>query len=256
MIDYESSESVEITFSTFVDKIFDVLDQENFSKIQRKCLENLNVVGGLSLPVDVQYEVKETRNLGDLFLVLCCHCRPYWNWMNIRILEKIAGNSLAAKQLIRKYKKEVFSKKVKDVISEISDMDIPAEKYIEVKEKWNKSFDDLLIQDIVKRWCEIEKKLNVEQTMLLKSITAGCVEICWLLRNDLVEHAICSATNSQLAGHDDQSAQELVKEDNQSITVEPIKGGDQSATQDFFPEVFYLKIGNVIIKDNITGKKN
>ena len=256
----------------------DALSKENFKRVRRKCLENLNVVGGISLPVDAEKKIMDTANLEDLFEVCCYDCRPYWNWMNIRILEKMACNSSAAKQLIEGYKKKIFSRKVKDVISEISDLEIPTDKYTEVKEKWDKNFDDLLIEDVVKRWREIEKKLSVEETMLLKSITAGCVEICWLLPNDLVEHAICSATNNRPGGDDDQSpaqkpvkeddysgtgqsfkdgdhltAQEPVEKNDQSTTQGPVKGGDQSATKNLFPEVSYLKIGDVVIKDDITS---
>ena len=260
MTDYGSSENIDVAFSTFVDEMFDVLDQENFNKVQRKCLENLNVVGGLSLSMDVENRVEDASNLGDLFKVMC-RCRPYWNWMNIRILEKMAGNSLAAKRLIEKYKKKVFTRKVKDVLSEISDLEIPTDKYTEVKEKWNKEFDDLLIQDIVKRWSEIEKKLNVEETMLLKSITAGCVEIRWLLRSDLVDHAIYSATNSHQSNtqehgkHYRQSTTEgPFKHDDQLATQELVKNDDQSATVDLFPEVLHLKIGDKVIKDDVTSK--
>lgn len=273
-----SSEDIDVAFSTFVDKMYDALSKEDFKKVRRKCLENLHVVGGISLPVDTEKKIMVTRNLADLFDV-CCHCRPYWNWMNIRILEKMASNSSAARKLIEGYKKEIFSRKVKDVISEISDLEIPTDKYIEVKEKWNKNFDDLLIQDIVQRWRDIEKKLNVKETMLLKSITAGCVEVCWLLHNDLVEHAIFSATNNHTVRDDDQSlaqkpvkeddhsdigqsfidgdyltAQEPFKKDDQSTTQGSVKGSNQSPTNDLFPEVSYLKIGDVVIKDDITSK--
>ena len=224
-------EDIENTFSAFVDEIFDVLNQENFSKVQRKCLENLDVAGGLSLSESVKDRIDDAKDLGNLFIVMCRHCKPYWNWMNIRIIEKMAGNSKPAKQLIENYKEKVFSTKVKDVILEICDVEVPTDAYTEVREKWNKDFDELLIKDIVNRWKQIEKLLNVEETMLLKKVTSGCVEICWLLRKDLVNHAICSVTKNQLVSHD-----------------------DQSTTQEFLPEVFSLKIGDVVIKDDNTGK--
>ena len=248
--DERSSESIEAAFATFVDEMFDVLDQQNFVKVRRKCLENVNIKGGLQLSKDDEQEILDTENVGELFTVMCCRLRPYWNWMNIRILEKMAGNCTPAKQLIEKYKKDVCSRKVKDVISEISNLEIPTD-YTEVKEKYKKDFNDLLIGDIVKRWGEIEKKLDVEETMLLKSITAGCVEICWLLPNHLVDHAIHSAT----IGHQvSQSAtQEQIKDDYQSLTPESAKDYGQSPTQKLFTEVFYLKIGEVVIKDDTTG---
>ena len=228
MTNSKSSETIDATFSSFVDDMFDVLSQEDYRKVQRRCLENINVVGGISYSTDVEDKIDNSDNLYDLFKVLC-RCRSYWNWMNIRILEKIAGNSSAAKQLIEEYKKKVFSKKVKDVMSLISNLKIPTDGYTEVKQKWNKEFDDLLIEDVIKEWHEIERKLIADEAMLLKSITGGCVEICWLLPNDLVERAISSTTNSQLLMQD--------------VVL---------ATEELFPDLLYLKIGDKVIKD-ITG---
>ena len=214
--------------------MFDILSEEKFSKVKRKPLENLHVVGGISLSKDIENKIKYSGNLSDLFEVLTCDCRPYWNWMNIRMLEKMAGNSLAAKQTIEKYKRNIYSRKVKDVMSEISNVEIPANGYTEVKEKWNKDFNDLTIKDVVERWNEIEKKFNVEEKMLLKSIKEGCVEVCWLLPNHLVEQVSCLVTNNQQGRNDD----------------------DQSGTgtQELFPEVLYLKIGDLVIKDDIASK--
>ena len=83
---------------------------------------------------------------------------------------KASCNSSEAKKLIKNYKNQIFSRKVKDVISDISNLEIHTDGYTEVKEKWNKDFNDLTVADVVKRWDDIEKKLNVGETMLLKSI--------------------------------------------------------------------------------------
>ena len=212
--------------------MFDILEKEKFDKIKRKSLENLNVAGGISVAEDIEDKVDESENLSELFNTLSRRCRPYWNWMNIRMLERMAGNSSAAKQTIEKYKKNIYSRKVKDVMSEISNLEIPTNGYTEVKEKWNKDFDDLTIKDVVKRWSELERRFNVEGTMLLKSIIEGCVEVCWLLPNDLVKQASCSVTGNRQhrCGDDDQSG----------------------TGQDLFPEVLYLKIGDLVIKDDIS----
>ena len=161
----------------------------------------------------------------------------------------MAGNCMPAKRLIDKYKKDICSRKVTDVISEISNLETPTD-YTEVKEKFKKDFNDLLVGDIVKRWNEIEKKLDVEEGMLLKSITKGCVEICWLLHNDLVDHAIHSATSDDLVSQ--SATQEQVKCDYQSVSPDPAKGDGQLTTQNF-TEVLYLSIGKVVIKDDTTG---
>jgi len=128
--------------------MFKVLKEEDFMTVQRKCLENRNVIGGITLSTDVVNEIRGSKNLSDLFVVLC-DCKPYWNWMNIRILEKMAGDSSAAKQLIDQYKNDVYSRKVKDVMLEILSLEIPIDKYTEVKEKLNIKFHDLTIKHIV-----------------------------------------------------------------------------------------------------------
>ena len=228
------SESIEAAFSSFVDDMLDILKQEDFTKVKTKPLQNVNVVGGITLSKDIEDTIRNSKNLHELFEVLTCDCRPYWNWMNIRMLEKMAGNSPAAKQTIEKYKKNIYSRKVKDVMSDISNLEIPKSGYTEVNEKWNKDFDDLIIKDVVKRWNELEKIFNVKETMILENITEGCVEICWLLPNNLVDHAVHSVTNNQQRRHDDDD--------------------DQSGAQDLFSEVLYLKIGDHVIKDDKASK--
>ena len=138
--------------------MFDVLDKENFYKVQRRCLENLDVVGGISFSPDVEDKIDNSKNLFVLFKILS-RCKQYWNWMNIRILEKMAGNYKPAKRLIEKYKSKVYSRKIKDVLAEISSLEMPENGYTEIKEKWNKNFNDLTVKDVVKRWNEIEKSL-------------------------------------------------------------------------------------------------
>ena len=208
--------------------MFDVLNQGNFDRVQTKCLQNLNVIGGISLSVDVEDKIDNSKNLSGLFRVLC-RCRSHWNWMNVRMLEKLAGNSLEAKQVIQNYKNKVFSRKVKDVMSEISNIEIPKDGYTKVKEKWNKDFNELTVTDVVKRWNDIEKKLNVEENMLLESINEGCVEVCWLLPDHLSADTISLAKDTQY---------QL----------------DTSTQEQLFPEMLYLKIGDAIIKDDIMSK--
>ena len=212
--------------------MFDALEKEDFKKIRRRCLENLNVACGMSLSQDVKDDISKAQDLDDLFEATCSSR----NWMNIRVIEKMAGKCEKAKKLIGEYKDNVYSRKVKEVVSEIPDLEVPADKFTEVKEKWDMEFDDLKIKDLVKRWNEIEKILEAEGSMLFNKITVGCVNICWLIPNDLVEHAVHLATKSLPVKHDDH---------------------DQSATenQEFYSKSLSLEIGDkVIIEDTITSK--
>ena len=230
--DGEIMETTDRIFSTFIDKICDKLKEKgDFKQTRLMCIQNVNVPCGISLPKETLDKIHMTKNFYDLFEILC-HT-PYWNWMNIRMLEKMVGHCEPAKILIDQYKHKVFSRKLKDVLSDIPKLDLPTNEYTEVTEKWKKDFKDVTIKDVVEHWNKLEEKFNVKEPMLLKSIAKGCVEICWLLPNDLVEHAISYATSNQ-----------------------PVKYGDhQSVTQELFPEVLYLKIGEleVVVKSDITG---
>ena len=218
-----SNKTVDATFSNYVDKIFDLLKEEDFNKIRRRCLENLNVPGGISIPTETIDKICVANDLYRLFDVMCLNCKPYWNWMNIRILEKMVGVSKNAEKLIDQYKNEVFSRKVKDLMLEISNLEVPKDKFTKIKDKWGKDFDHLTIKDVVVRWTKIEEMLEAEGAMLFETITSGCVEICWLIPNNLVEHAIHLTTT------------------NQSTTD----------YHEFYSETLSLKLGEIIITDTI-----
>ena len=48
--------------------------------------------------------------------------------MNIRLLERMVSNCIPAKEFIHQYKIEVYSKKLKDVLSEIPILDVPTDE--------------------------------------------------------------------------------------------------------------------------------
>ena len=210
--------------------MFDVLTKEDFARVQRRCLQNLDLFGGISRSMDVKNKISESENLRGLFEVFLSHCKQYWNWMNIQILEKMAGNSKPAKQLIKEYRHKVYSRKIKDAVSEIPNLEIPENGYTEVKQKWKKDINDVTVKDVIEIGYEIEKKFNLKETILLKSITEGCVEICWLLPNHLVEHTIYSVTSNQPSRPDDD---------------------DPGSTQQLFPGML---IGDNVMKDDFISE--
>ena len=229
----ENYETIDSIFVTFVTKVCNTLKEEKeFITVRRNCFQNVNVTGTISLQKETQNEIRHAENFDKLFDVLCT--TPYWNWMNIRMIEKMAGDCISARKLIIQYKNKIFSKKVKDILSEIPKFEVDTDTYTKVTEKWDKNFNDLTINDVVERWSDIEEKFDVEDKMLLKSITEGCVEICWLLSNDCVKHVVDLATNSQsVHKHDHQPDKD---------------------TQDMLHDMLYLKIGNAVIKDDFIIK--
>ena len=212
-----SSETVNSMFSSFLTNILHVLSTEDFTEVRRRCLDYFRLTDET---FNIANKIRVTENLSNLFDVMCRCYKPNWNWMKIQVIEKMAGDCVEAKELIDQYKNKLFCKRVNDVLLEISELEIPEEGYTIIIEKLNEIFDNFRIKDVFKELSKIEKLLDAKGTILLKNITDGCVEICWLLPESLVKRAVCLA--------------------------QPNKSE--------FSELLFFKIGDVIIKDDITSK--
>ena len=118
-IDFTSCENVDDAFSRFTAEMFLILCKVKFITLRRACLENINKIGGAVLPENLVTEIRTANDLDDLFDVL--GSSPYWNWMNIRMLVKMANVSRqpAALKLIDRYREEVYSRKVMEILSPI-----------------------------------------------------------------------------------------------------------------------------------------
>ena len=176
---------------------FENSENVDFLRLRRACVMYVRLVVGESFST----KLKNTNNLQELIDEI--YELPYcmWNWIDIRMLEKISGVFPKATEDIKQYKATFYSRKL--VVEDITKSDIPKD-FIKIKEKWNREVKDIVIQDIINHWLYIEKKLNVKSCLLLYCITAGerWVEIDWLLRDsqDLFDCAYNSARNSNHSG--------------------------------------------------------
>ena len=198
LLNFTNCEDVDECFSHFTAAMFEILSKAKFTSLRRACLENSNRLGGVALSKDLKSRIETAQNLDHLFDVLCDS--PYWNWMNIKMLTKMAQASLldAATKLIQQYKDEVYSRKLIDVLSQLPNLNISDTDYTKVKERWNKDLNDITVNDLVNHWSEVEKIFNVEEpTVLLDKVINGSIEIHWLIPKELVEH-ICQSISNQI----------------------------------------------------------
>ncbi|XP_065909082.1 uncharacterized protein [Dysidea avara] len=197
-IDFTSCENVDDAFSRFTAEMFLILCKVKFITLRRACLENVNKIGGAVLPENLVTEIRTAKDLDDLFDVL--GSSPYWNWMNIRMLVKMANVSRqpAALKLIDRYREEVYSRKVMEILRQIPNLKIPDKYYTAIKEKWNKNLDEITVQDLVTHWSDVERKFDVQEpTVLLDRVVEGCLVIHWLVPINIIEHVVLSL-NDQL----------------------------------------------------------
>ena len=178
MLNFNNCEDVDECFSRFTAAMFEILSKAKFTSLRRACLENSNRLGGLALSKELKSSIAAAQSLDHLFDILCDS--PYWNWMNIKMLTKMAQASLldAATKLIQQYKDEVYSRKLIDVLPQLPNLNISDTDYTKAKEKWNKDLNDVTVNDLVNHWSEVEKIFNVEEpTMLLDKVINGSIEI-------------------------------------------------------------------------------
>ena len=192
MVNFKDCENPDECFVHFTAAMYRILSKVEFHFLRRACIENTGRLGGIAIPEDLKKRIIASHSLSNLFDVLSDS--PYWSWMNIKMLGKMAQASHldAASKLIQQYRDEVFSRKIIEVLQQIPNPKISDKYYTKVKEKWNKNLDDLTVNDVVNHWSEVEQIFNVEgPTILLDHLLDGSVEIYWLVPTELVEDICC-----------------------------------------------------------------
>ena len=184
-------------FLKLVPVIGDILKKSNceFTLLRSACIKPDKPLAAVNkLPNEFVEKVNTTSNLDELLEVL--NASDYCNWMNVRMLEKLAASSrqAEAQTLIHKYKKVIFSKRLADILQDIPELEITDDYYAKVQDKWKKNLEDITVEDIVKHWSKLQKIFDVEDVeLLLQNLTEGSIEFHWLIPLNLVTHAKFSA---------------------------------------------------------------
>ena len=193
VVDFSKFDDVNDMFVALVSELRSLLGEEKLPSVRRACIINDKQLSN-KLPEEFVQEVTAATNLDDLFDTISAS--DYCNWMNIRLLEKMAAASRQHNtfQLIRKYKEAISSLKIKDVLNHFPAVKISDEYYSKVKAKWSKELDELTVSDIIGHWRRLEFIFDVEDThSLLERIIEGSVLLYWLIPTELVPYARYSA---------------------------------------------------------------
>ena len=196
-MEFDVNERVDDMFFKLVTAIGNILKKANceFTLLRSACVKaDVLFAKASKLPSEFVDKINSTGNLNELLALLSES--PYCNWMNVRMLEKLAASScqVDAQQLIAKYKKTIFSKKISDVLEDFPDFEITDEYYAKVRDRWRKDFEDVTIADITKRWAKLQKIFGVDDLeLLLENVIKGSTEIVWLIPVELTSHARLSA---------------------------------------------------------------
>ena len=162
-------------------------------------LKNACILRGTLLPTEFKQQIKAAVELDDLLDVLD---NPlYCNWLNIRVLKRIvkAIDIQEAKCLIQAYEKCVYSRKVSDVEKYFRSDYFKRSHVSLVNAKIVKSFENLIVDDIIK-YCE---KLESNMGVYAGSVTAtecqpGCLQITCVIPIHYALHAYETAKTKVL----------------------------------------------------------
>ena len=196
-VEFNTNDSVENMFLQLAHAIGNFLKASDceFPLLRSACMKSNKLVTKLnSLPSDLIDKINSTNNLDELLEVLILS--PHCNWINVRMFEKMVAFSdqPEAKELIYKYKKIIFSKKLTHVLEDFTGMEITGDYYTRVRDKWNKDVEDITLEDITNRWSKLQTIFDVEDLeLLLENVIKGSIEIVWLIPVELTSHARLSA---------------------------------------------------------------
>lgn len=140
--------------------------------------------------------VQKAENLNVLLDTLADS--PYWSWIDLRLLKAIvaASNSRASKNLITSYEKQVFSKKLTEVILSIPSKKHNDECYTKIVTKFKKDLEEITIFDLLERKSILETVIMdlKSGTCSLAHIAKGCIEIHWYIPTDYTDHVYRAAS--------------------------------------------------------------
>ena len=177
----------------FLSRFIEVIEKTDFSKIAEayKCWVSL----GSGVPRHVEEMMLLAKDYKALFDALKpAHC----NWLNFSVLNEVvrgADNVYGeGKELVSEFTKNIYPKKINEVMWQIPQIFIDA--YSNVKEAWNKSLHDFIVQDLFIHQEYLASILKIQRhSLVLQKIEPGneIMELHWAIPDRIVDRARDSA---------------------------------------------------------------
>ena len=199
--DFKKCKTLNEAFSTLTTKIRPILKNGNFRDIRRSCIERFNPASGCRLPEEQMKEIKDCKNVDDLFDVLAS--TPYWHSLDIRVLQGMAtvSDQEDAKTTIELYMSVIYPRRYFEFTSRFSADENNAgyannQFYTKVKEKCNIDPKSVTVGDLVKHQIYVEKQKIYLEMLGFQSIDPGCLVIYWLIPKVTAYYAYVSIKKS------------------------------------------------------------
>ena len=162
-----------------------LFNEVQFATFKRTC-ENTSVL----LSQEFQEKIKAAQELDDILYVLR---KPmYCNWLNVRLLKRIALNGCIKKALkfIEIYENHVHSRPVSNVTEYFTKRYFDEKTLSVVEVEFNKSHKNLTVYDVITSNEKVKEVLDIfKDPTLPKSVDPGCLKFTFFIPLHCTLHA-------------------------------------------------------------------
>ncbi|XP_065903573.1 uncharacterized protein [Dysidea avara] len=176
-------------------KLTYLLKKAKFFVIRRACIAQQKTPSGVQLPEQLKEKILSAQNIDDLLDALVES--PYWNWIDLRLLQAIvvASDLPSTLQLLENYKMAIFTRKLIDVLPNFPSKAVKEEYFCKLVSKLDKEPDTVTVADLLAFQSQMERVIMdiVAGVCVLGHLDRGCIEVHWYIPTHYVKSAHQSA---------------------------------------------------------------
>ena len=182
--------SVKNSFTRLSDRVSKLLQKEEFFSLKLNCER---AVIDAQLPEYFCNKLKSSGNFNELLSVLIFS--PYWNWIDVRLMEAVAVISDEAIYMLKQYKEYLHPQYLVDHLSLITDIQADIKvNYKAATIKMQTKIDKITIKHFFSLRHFIETQiLDLKEGNCILRNTEDSFEINWFIPRDQCLHACKSA---------------------------------------------------------------
>ena len=166
--------------------------QGDFEDIRRSCVDHFNSPDrGAKVTKEILQKISECSNLNELFNLLSNKQKRYWNGFDTRVLQgmAIASQQKEAKATIKSYESVIHPRKLCEILPNLMPYEEDEKEnyplYTVVKETLKKDANAVTVGDIVKNRIRFERKVGVDNFLVLLGINHGSMIIYWAIPTEM-----------------------------------------------------------------------
>ena len=187
---FKEFDSVKSSFISLSYKLRKLLQMEDYNILKDTCV---SIVTDAQLSKQVGSKVQSSGNTNELLSALTLS--PYWNWMDIRLMEMVAATSDEAMKLLRSYKDYLYPQNLVDLLLFIPNVGKDEESnYKMMSVKMQAKINNVTVKKFFSYRQFLESILNLKAgALVLKGIEKEPFNIEWLIPSNQCSHAYKSA---------------------------------------------------------------